>query len=480
LSNIFYIIPRIGGIAYLNIAKSACSSILLALSQMRLKKGFYPPRDRLSDGSLKIHGFRPRHAHLDYFFSRWPIEYPSLPDSFITFTFVRNPYYRFLSFYISKIVNRQEPIKFYEKLGIKKGCSFSECVKIITSINPEKLEQHVMPQKMIILPKNDPIVDFIGKVEKFEKDWDTIQKITGMPIELGFENVTNKNNRAYYTEGLRNAIYNYYKDDFELFGYNKYSVETIDGDDINFEKDIYIKEQLSENKIEQFKEKLNLSNRRIKELAVEFDNNPNKREIFFSQQNESFNELLLKIIHYTNNKLNNYDSEMKKYISELKLLRKNLNIQKNQLESSNNNIKQLIKNIKEQNSLMNEHHEEYYKFKDNALKHYFEAYRSSQKSILKRIKRIIKYRIPNEKKFISKLDGVDPYFYFTKYPDTISSGISATDHYVRFGAAEGRNPSENFNTNLYIYENPEIVFDGVNPLAHFLKNTYNSEIKPKK
>jgi hypothetical protein len=106
----FYIIPKIGGLAYLNIAKSACSSILLALSQMRKEKKFTPPREKLPDGSQIIHGFYPQYSHINYFFRRWPTSFPPLPDTFIKFSFVRNPYDRFYSFYKSKIRDGQEPV----------------------------------------------------------------------------------------------------------------------------------------------------------------------------------------------------------------------------------------------------------------------------------------------------------------------------------------------------------------------------------
>ena len=116
--NQFYIIPRIGGIAYLNMAKSACGSVNIALSQMRNDDNFTPPRKKLVDGSSPIHGFDPPYAHIEYFFKRWPLNLPPLPDSFITFTFVRNPYDRILSFYRSKIVNMQSPGQYYEKLSL--------------------------------------------------------------------------------------------------------------------------------------------------------------------------------------------------------------------------------------------------------------------------------------------------------------------------------------------------------------------------
>ena len=119
----FYIIPRIGGLAYLNNSKAACSSVLFALSQMRKRNDFEPPKDLLPDGSHPIHGYHPKYTHTEYFFRRWPSTFPPLPDSFIKFSFVRNPYARFYSFYRSKIMLGQRPGAHYERFGLKKGAS---------------------------------------------------------------------------------------------------------------------------------------------------------------------------------------------------------------------------------------------------------------------------------------------------------------------------------------------------------------------
>jgi hypothetical protein len=42
-------------------------------------------------------------------------------------------------------------------------------------------------------------------------------------------------------------------------------------------------------------------------------------------------------------------------------------------------------------------------------------------------------------------------------------------HYIEHGAAEGRNPSAEFNTNRYLAEHPELAESGENPLLHFVR-----------
>ena len=48
--------------------------------------------------------------------------------------------------------------------------------------------------------------------------------------------------------------------------------------------------------------------------------------------------------------------------------------------------------------------------------------------------------------------------------------MTAAEHYVRFGAEKGNNPSGQFNTVQYLAEFPDVVHEGINPLVHFILN----------
>ena len=43
-------------------------------------------------------------------------------------------------------------------------------------------------------------------------------------------------------------------------------------------------------------------------------------------------------------------------------------------------------------------------------------------------------------------------------------------HYLRYGAAEGRDPSPRFDTRAYLARNPDVSAEGVNPLLHFIRH----------
>ncbi len=63
----------------------------------------------------------------------------------------------------------------------------------------------------------------------------------------------------------------------------------------------------------------------------------------------------------------------------------------------------------------------------------------------------------------------DRTWYLSTYPEVASAGLDPTEHYVRFGAAEGRNPSPKFDTVYYLQTNPDVAAAGVNPLLHYIQ-----------
>ncbi len=88
-----------------------------------------------------------------------------------------------------------------------------------------------------------------------------------------------------------------------------------------------------------------------------------------------------------------------------------------------------------------------------------------------------------ESRYVAKLvrqSGLfDKQWYEDQYPDVKSARIDPALHYVKFGAAEGRNPSGEFDTLYYLSKHRELVFKKVNPLLHFLE-TKGSETQTQK
>ncbi len=59
-------------------------------------------------------------------------------------------------------------------------------------------------------------------------------------------------------------------------------------------------------------------------------------------------------------------------------------------------------------------------------------------------------------------------WYCEAYPDAKTFAGGALEHFLIFGADEGRNPNPFFSTSWYLAHNPDVVRSRRNPLAHFV------------
>jgi hypothetical protein len=67
----------------------------------------------------------------------------------------------------------------------------------------------------------------------------------------------------------------------------------------------------------------------------------------------------------------------------------------------------------------------------------------------------------------------DPQFYVEQYPDVAQWTTGALDplaHYIRYGGAEGRNPSADFDAQFYLATNADVRNARLNPLVHYLQH----------
>jgi hypothetical protein len=69
----------------------------------------------------------------------------------------------------------------------------------------------------------------------------------------------------------------------------------------------------------------------------------------------------------------------------------------------------------------------------------------------------------------------DHNWYINTYKDIGDAGVDAFKHYIRYGAAEGRNPSPFFSTSAYYKKRPELKKQDINPLFHFLLDENGNE-----
>ena len=63
----------------------------------------------------------------------------------------------------------------------------------------------------------------------------------------------------------------------------------------------------------------------------------------------------------------------------------------------------------------------------------------------------------------------DEAWYLSQYSDVKEAGIDPVRHYLRYGSAEGRNPSREFDTKFYLERNSDVAMAGINPLLHYIR-----------
>ena len=84
--------------------------------------------------------------------------------------------------------------------------------------------------------------------------------------------------------------------------------------------------------------------------------------------------------------------------------------------------------------------------------------------------RKIKRRAQRDKATIANSGFFDADWYLKKYPEIRNYRATPLDHYVEFGAAEGRAAGPNFDTLAYLTANPDVIAAGYNPLVHYIRH----------
>jgi len=145
------------------------------------------------------------------------------------FTFVRNPWDRLVSTWRDKINFEGRDLKYvngYYKPYI--NCEFGEFIKLVrddkikATYEGNVVERHVQQQiKLIPIDK----VDFIGRIEKFQVDFDNICDRLHIPRQkLPRKNTSawrdgNKHYTEYYDDETRQIVAEKFARDIEHFGY---------------------------------------------------------------------------------------------------------------------------------------------------------------------------------------------------------------------------------------------------------------------
>lgn len=213
----FYIVDALR-LAYLSVPKAACSSIKLALGKAA-GIPFSPDQDLLFI-----------HAH-----PQWHWQKNKLADAqsaYTKFSFVRNPFDRLVSCYRDKInftptPVRPKPIYADYFFLLPAYSTFADFVERISKIPDPLADNHIKSQYALLYQEDKVLLDYIGKFERLNADWQPIAtqyKLTATLEQLNTSKTkqgAHCDYRQYYTEPLVQLVYERYRQDFETFGYEE-------------------------------------------------------------------------------------------------------------------------------------------------------------------------------------------------------------------------------------------------------------------
>jgi len=138
-------------------------------------------------------------------------------DNYFKFCFVRNPWDRCVSMYhyFQHLVNiRPNPTAWRDKV-------IRNCPDFLSYIRSEQYFAPSLQVRQLIDKDNTINIDYVGKIETFQQDFDNICDKIGIPRQkLSHKNKTNhKHYTEYYDDETRDLVAKRCARDIEAFGY---------------------------------------------------------------------------------------------------------------------------------------------------------------------------------------------------------------------------------------------------------------------
>lgn len=209
---VWFFVSRRYRIAYLQVPKAASTSIGAAMLMLD-----HPeiPREQAMDEEA---------GNVRHLLDKVLATQDDLKGSF-RFTFVRNPYSRFVSFHRNKVAEATpETLKpRFVRMGVKAGMSMEAVLDLAESIPKDRLDPHIIPQSYFVFGPKGQRVDFVGRFEKLAEGMETVRERSRVALDVGQLNATGsetgRDPRESLPEGLRARLAQFYREDFERFGY---------------------------------------------------------------------------------------------------------------------------------------------------------------------------------------------------------------------------------------------------------------------
>ena len=147
---------------------------------------------------------------------------------YFKFAFVRNPWDRLVSCYMSKLVQGGTGLKMgkYGDVSLRRNMSFKEFAEAVCHIPDEISNHHFRSQYITICddgPRKAILADFVGRFEDLEDDFrlvaERIGLKTGLPHVGGTKRQHSSAYRDFYEGRLARMVGERYREDTAVFGY---------------------------------------------------------------------------------------------------------------------------------------------------------------------------------------------------------------------------------------------------------------------
>lgn len=137
---------------------------------------------------------------------------------FFKFCFVRNPWDRLVSAY--HYLRKGHPTSPIAHT-LMRGASFAEFVTETLRSPAVARELHIRPQcSFVVDSRGELVVDFVGRFEHLERDFETVARRLGQARKLEAHNQSlHQDYESYYDDQTQKIVADFYRQDIELFNY---------------------------------------------------------------------------------------------------------------------------------------------------------------------------------------------------------------------------------------------------------------------
>nr|WP_301295369.1 sulfotransferase family 2 domain-containing protein [Pseudomonas nitroreducens] len=199
------------GFGYIQIPKVATRSIRAALGGLGGLSDESSDRTRFADFEQRFSRHLPHH------------DIRRSAEGLLVFAFVRDPLARLYSAYVNKIVDaEQQGLRNILRChGMRFGMSFEDFVVRTCELDDRHIDRHLRSQAWFLTDGNGTIPGFIGRMESFAQDWNSLRDRLPCLGPVGHHNkaVGKTDYRQFYSDRALELVARRYARDIELFDY---------------------------------------------------------------------------------------------------------------------------------------------------------------------------------------------------------------------------------------------------------------------